>query len=428
MLALRNHAWIPVILAIVLLLLIASPVLGEKGKLTVNTDPDGARVFVDDVEHGTSPVTCDDLVYGEHELKVLKDGYEFYTSPIYIWDPTQQVKLILTPETGGTGSLTVITDPEGSKVSIDGIERGNGPVTIENLRYGEHSLEVEKAGYETFTSPIYIWDPTQQVRTTLEPESGVLRIQSIPTDATVNIDGRAKETHTPVTFIVGPGEHTIDISKPGYETYRKIATFDPGETVTIEVVLRGPQGQSFTTEDGKLRVGIASNPEGATVTINDAEREQKTPGIYTVPEGDVQVKITKMEYGTYDEEIRFPQESPLVVDLTPLASDYSIFEDPTPVPAYVGPVASPVDESDTPAGSGDDVQAAQGARLTIITQPDGATVTINGRDLGTTPFSTRLGPRSYNVAVSMEGYKTVQRTLDFSDQQDKEFRFALQPA
>lgn len=44
--------------------------------MTINTDPQGARVTLNDKEIGTSPVSVDFLWYGDYDVILHKDGYE----------------------------------------------------------------------------------------------------------------------------------------------------------------------------------------------------------------------------------------------------------------------------------------------------------------------------------------------------------------
>jgi hypothetical protein len=45
-------------------------------KLTINTDPQGAMVILNDQEIGTSPVTVPFNWYGDYWVRLSKDGYE----------------------------------------------------------------------------------------------------------------------------------------------------------------------------------------------------------------------------------------------------------------------------------------------------------------------------------------------------------------
>jgi hypothetical protein len=73
----------------------------------------------------------------------------------------------------GTGTLSVITDPSGARVSVDDVLRGASPATVPNLPAGAHTLRLEKEGYRNMTVPVAIDDgKTTDYSTALVPESG----------------------------------------------------------------------------------------------------------------------------------------------------------------------------------------------------------------------------------------------------------------
>ncbi len=64
-------------LAILLISLALITITGcVERKLTINTQPQGALVTLNDEEIGTSPVTTSFLWYGDYYVKITKDGYE----------------------------------------------------------------------------------------------------------------------------------------------------------------------------------------------------------------------------------------------------------------------------------------------------------------------------------------------------------------
>jgi hypothetical protein len=44
--------------------------------MTINSDPDGAVIYLNDQEIGRTPLTHDFQQYGNYQLEVRKDGYE----------------------------------------------------------------------------------------------------------------------------------------------------------------------------------------------------------------------------------------------------------------------------------------------------------------------------------------------------------------
>lgn len=66
------------LLLLTTIILIASLLLAGcvERKLTINTDPQGALVLLNDEEIGTSPVTVSFEWYGDYWVRISKEGYE----------------------------------------------------------------------------------------------------------------------------------------------------------------------------------------------------------------------------------------------------------------------------------------------------------------------------------------------------------------
>ncbi len=62
-------------------------------KLTINTEPQGAIITLNDQQIGTSPVTVSFNWYGNYQVRVQKDGYETLDTsrqlkaPLHDWPP-----------------------------------------------------------------------------------------------------------------------------------------------------------------------------------------------------------------------------------------------------------------------------------------------------------------------------------------------------
>jgi hypothetical protein len=63
--------------AVALLLVVLSASVGcVQRRLTIRSNPPGARVFVGDNEIGATPVSTDFVYYGTRKIRLVKDGYE----------------------------------------------------------------------------------------------------------------------------------------------------------------------------------------------------------------------------------------------------------------------------------------------------------------------------------------------------------------
>ncbi|MFO7945286.1 MAG: PEGA domain-containing protein [Armatimonadota bacterium] len=102
--------------------------LKERGSLSVKTVPEGARVYIDGEEVGTSPIENHELVTGSHEMCIRRKGYKVWTTELEIRaQHPARVSLALIPqtteptETGGNGHRSdlqqVPTTPPGEMLA-----------------------------------------------------------------------------------------------------------------------------------------------------------------------------------------------------------------------------------------------------------------------------------------------------------------------
>lgn len=59
--------------------------------LTIETDPQGAMVFLNDQEVGATPVSTDFTWYGDYDVVLRKDGYETLHTHVKVKTPWYQV-------------------------------------------------------------------------------------------------------------------------------------------------------------------------------------------------------------------------------------------------------------------------------------------------------------------------------------------------
>lgn len=134
--------------------------------LQINTTP-VSNVFVDGKLLGKTPYHGSDLKSGEVSIKLIPESE---STPLASWEG--KVKLnngILTLIERGFGSseslssaqiltlekikdkksasLTLVSDPDGALVHLDGEARGFTPLTLEKVGVGDHQITVSKEGY-----------------------------------------------------------------------------------------------------------------------------------------------------------------------------------------------------------------------------------------------------------------------------------------
>jgi hypothetical protein len=176
------------------------------GDVRVIVDPDDANVYVDGAHAGV----VDDfdgfsqplhLPAGRHEILLRRDGYRSQRFKVYV-TPDNTVKIHFTMEkgTGDAPQEVVVGDP-----SAEQYARHDQPRPDERRRYDEADRPAD----------------SQQLRSEA-PRGGVgpLRLSVNPDDASVYVDGRFYGTAREASRLhLTPGEHRIEVVRPGYRTY-----------------------------------------------------------------------------------------------------------------------------------------------------------------------------------------------------------------
>lgn len=142
------------------------PLIGKKKKagLYIKTTPK-ATVFLNEIQQGTTPFDKEDLKAQEYKVKLEPEGdlvsWEGRVSLVagrktvinreFAASEALSSGYVLTLEQSTdkeTASLTIITDPDNSVITLDGEPRGFAPITIKELKAGDHLLLVTSSGYK----------------------------------------------------------------------------------------------------------------------------------------------------------------------------------------------------------------------------------------------------------------------------------------
>ena len=120
-----------------------SAATGLPATLTVGSQPAGADLIIDGRRRGQTPLTLS-IEPGAHTLTLRSAGAE-RTVPLTVTAGAQVTQYFeLKPPGPVTPSarLSIVTDPAGARVSVDGRPRGVSPLVIEDLAAAEHRVTV----------------------------------------------------------------------------------------------------------------------------------------------------------------------------------------------------------------------------------------------------------------------------------------------
>lgn len=174
---------------------------------------------------------------GIQEAKVLKFTILFFfisvlVALVFSTMIVTAVSVVATP-TGPSGTIHVDGSPVGMAISVDDIPYGtlpdSGILEIVQIPIGSHTLGAAMEGYQPKDTLISVLDgQITKVRVELrEIKTGILEIQSNPTNVQVFLDDMYKGI-TPMTLTTVPtGNHTVLLKLNGFQDWTSPVTINP---------------------------------------------------------------------------------------------------------------------------------------------------------------------------------------------------------
>jgi hypothetical protein len=145
------------------------------GRILVRSTPAGARVVVDGASTDRHRLRCAILPTGTHRVRVTHDGYataerrvsisasrpaQSLTIPLQRAGAAQEVASRAPVTTGGVerfvGTLVVDSRPAGARVFLDGRAVGSTPLSMREVRAGEHAVRLEHDGYRRWSGSVRV--------------------------------------------------------------------------------------------------------------------------------------------------------------------------------------------------------------------------------------------------------------------------------
>ncbi len=250
-----------------------------------------ARVRIDGVDIGQTPVVDIAVEPGEHQLSISKDRYLDYGEVITIEGRSvvQAYEANLEPA-WATVSLT--TSPSGADVLVDGELIGSTPINAEILQ-GQRDLVLKLVGHKAWQEELDVLagEDFSVPLVELEPADGLLFIQSNPTAASVIIGGEFKGL-TPLEVALSPEQsHELAFFKNGYHSNTLSIRTKANEERDIDIAL----DPILTT------VSIVSQPEDAELYVDGEFRglANQTIELMTASQ---QIEIRKAGFVPYSTE------------------------------------------------------------------------------------------------------------------------------
>jgi hypothetical protein len=216
----------------------------ETGSVTVTSEPSGSPVMIDGTPRGATPLTVQ-IEPGSHRIEV-GSGAQAHTRHVTVTrggDVSMHIGLTAAPAAGvvaGTGGLHIATDPPGARVLIDNEPHGVAPVTVSNLKAGDHIVSVRGATGEAINRTVTVQEAAvSSLIISMNPRgafaSGWLAISSgVPLQILEN-GALLGTTETP-RILLPAGTHELELvnTELGYRLTRSVQ-ISAGQTAAVRL-------------------------------------------------------------------------------------------------------------------------------------------------------------------------------------------------
>ncbi len=246
---------------------------------------------------------------------------------------------------------------------------------------GTYRVEARKEGFKDIDRRIVVEYGTAPLHDlAFQKLDGVLRVTTKPIDgAKVLVDG-IERASTPAEIEVAAGTRDISVTADRYlPESRQLAVEGMGRRQDLEIEMKPAWAE----------IRISSRPAGAQVKIG-SDAVGTTPVVTQVLQGEQDLEVSLAGWKTIRRKLA--------------------------VKAGV-PEALPTFEMERLDGV-----------LALVSEPTGATVTVNGQFRGQTPLSISLvGDRDYQVVLSKSGYENETRSFRIEGERTNRGSIQLQP-
>ena len=217
--------------------------------INVSSSPGGAKVMLDGLAKGITPITLNNVAAGIHILQIDYPGYTSWKSTIDVPETgIQDIAVTLKGEsTASPGWITVSSGPGNASVMLDGSYVGRTQsgsfLDMDTISPGEHTVALELPGYQPYSTQAIV-SPGQvcPVNATLQPlpgpgVDGALSVTSDPAGATVSVDNISLGISPVTVDNIADGDHMVTLTKDGYRNYSDSIAVTAGTTSIVSATL-----------------------------------------------------------------------------------------------------------------------------------------------------------------------------------------------
>jgi len=210
-------------------------------KLTIVTEPAGVDVLINGDLRGVSPLSLS-LAAGAQTV-TLRQGGEERVVPLTLEAGTEVTHHIEfashTSVSSSVGAISVVTEPAGAQVEVDGRVRGVSPLALKDLTSTDHKVRVSGATGSAERTVAVNPGTTTSVVFSLpkvsSPLAGWIAVAS-PFDVSISEGNNVVATGRVAKIMMPAGRHTITLANDAlqYATERTVEV-SAGQTATLRV-------------------------------------------------------------------------------------------------------------------------------------------------------------------------------------------------
>ena len=193
------------------------------------------------------------LENGTYNYTVSASGYHSQSGSFTVAGSKVERIITLTADV----ATVTITAPESAEIWVNNIMKGSGSWTG-TLTAGTYIFEARKAGYRTTSITRQISSKEQNQKYTLPaptPIYGSLLVSGTPIMADVTLDGNAVGRIPLEMGNILIGNHTLVVSKSGYNTQSQTINVTEGKTTTVNISLTKQSAPVSSTPSGQITSG-----------------------------------------------------------------------------------------------------------------------------------------------------------------------------
>lgn len=211
------------------------------GSLTITSEPNGAKVFIDGQEVGVTPYRNTQLASGRYNIVISKDLYTDSRDMVNISDGQVTNKFYALTQNYGVVRISAAD----AEIFVDGARVGQGTYTA-NLTPGQYRLKASRDRHiDDERNVVVELGQTQNITLRPKPREGVIGITSSPFEARgadIYLNGQKQMKTTPANITILVGDYNVTLKKSGFIDASQNVTVQEGQEAKVNLVMTSFKG------------------------------------------------------------------------------------------------------------------------------------------------------------------------------------------